>query len=159
MSGIPNPPIVLIDESKALNDKFYLILNELVKTYPTSRLNPSTPSRFNQKKTNRDVFNNSMKLMISLQNDYFLFKNDVVRGTENIEKIIEITDKKINTLEAQNKILSAQLKNLKSSYHSAEGLFDDAQITRNQLFFSNIVLFGTIAGLGYMFFKSIKNAN
>ena len=158
MNSIPTPPIVLTDKARDLNDKFYLILNELVKTYPTSRLNPSTPSRFDQKKTNRDVFNNSMKLMISLQNDYFLFKNDVVRGTENIEKIIEITDKKINTLEAQNKVLSAQLENLKSSSYSAEGLFDDTKLTRNELLISNFILFGVMCGGGFLYYKNMPKA-
>ena len=72
--------------------------------------------------------------------------------------MIEITDKKINTLEAQNKVLSAQLANLKSSSHSAEGLFDDAQISRNQLLVSNLILFGIMAGGGFMYYKSLKKA-
>ena len=150
------PPIVLTDKAADLNDKFYLILNEMVKTYTTSKMNPASPSKYDRRKSNSTIFYENMKLMMELQNQYFLYKNDVVRATEKIDKVIEITDKKINTLEAQNKVLSAQLANLKSSSHSAEGLFDDTKITRNQLLISNFILFGVMCGGGFLYYKNNK---
>jgi hypothetical protein len=152
-------PLFLTDKAKMLNDKFYLELNETVKSYPISKATPDGIAIYNRSETNKEMHEANMVKMLNLQNEYFIYKNDVIQSNETIQKEINEIDKELNGLEAQNKVLSTQLDSLKGSSYSAEGLFDDAQITRNQLFFSNIVLFGTIAGLGYMFYKSIKNAN
>ena len=152
-------PLFLTDKAKILNDKFYLELNETVKSYPISKATPDGIAIYNRSETNKEMHEANMVKMLNLQNEYFIYKNDVIKSNETIQKEINEIDKELNGLEAQNKVLSTQLDSLKGSSYSAEGLFDDAQITRNQLFFSNIVLFGTIAGLGYMFYKSIKNAN
>jgi hypothetical protein len=156
MNAVPTPPIVLTDKAKDLNDKFYLILNEVVKTYPTAKLHGDNPSKFDRKQTNNAVYDANMEQLVNLQNDYFLYKNDVVRSTEAIEQIIQSTDKQINGLEVQNKILSTQLAGLKSSSYSAEGLFDDAQITRNQLLISNFIIFGVMCGGGFLYYKTFK---
>ena len=156
MSGIPNPPIVLIDESKDLNDKFYLILNEVVKTYPSSVFKPELASKSDRTQTNKVLYNANMQKLVNLQNEYFLYKNSVVSASQTILQAVTDTDTQINILENKNKVLSVQLDNLKNSSYSAEGLFDDTQITRNQLLISNFILFGVICGGGFMFYKSIK---
>ena len=151
------PPIVFTAQAKQLNDKFYLTLNEIIKTYPIAQLKPTINSQYDRSQTNKSVFNSNMNKMLRLQNEYFIFKNTVVSSTENIQKEIAETDKKITILENQNKVLKLQLDNLKTSSHSAEGLFDDAQITRNELLFSNFLLFGVMCGGGFMYYKSIKH--
>lgn len=156
MSGIPNPPIVLIDESKDLNNKFYLILNEIVKTYPSAKLNPALKSKYDITQTNSVLYEENMQKLVNLQNEYFLYKNKVVSASETILQSITETDTQINILENKNKVLSVQLENLKNSSYSAEGLFDDTQITRNQLLISNIIFFSVICGGGFMYFKSLK---
>ena len=75
--GDIQPPAVLIDKAKYLNDKFYLILNEIVKTYPSSKFDPNA---------NKAAFDANMEKMKRLQNDYFLFKNDVTYASESILK-------------------------------------------------------------------------
>ena len=157
MTGIPKLPIVLNDKASELNDKFYLILNEIVNTYPTAKLEGSNPSKYDRSVTNDAIYKANMKEMVSLQNDYFLYKNDVVRNSESIQKIIHALDKEINGLEAQNKVLNAQFANLKSTSYSAEGLFDDTQITRNQLLISNFILFGVMCAGGFIYYKSMSH--
>jgi hypothetical protein len=152
-------PLFLTDKAKMLNDKFYLQLNETVKSYPSSKATPDGIAIYNRSETNKEMHEANMVKMLNLQNEYFIYKNDVIKSNETIQTEINEIDKEVNGLEAQNKVLSTQLDSLKGSSYSAEGLFDDAQITRNQLLFSNIVLFATIAGIGYMYYKSIKNAN
>jgi hypothetical protein len=146
MSG-NQPPAVLTDKAKSLNDKFYLILNEIVKTYPSTKVNPS--------QNNQALHDANMGKMKKLQNDYFLYKNEVERASETILKSLAQLDAQINGLENKNKVLRFQLDNLKSSTYSAEGLFDDAQISRNELLVSNFIFFGVMCGGGYMYYKSI----
>ena len=156
MSGIPNPPIVLIDESKALNDKFYLILNEVVKTYPPANSNPYRKSHFDSSQTNSALYATNMQNLTNLQNEYFLYKNKVVSASQTMLQVVADTDKQINIIENKNKVLSIQLDNLKDSSYSAEGLFDDTQITRTEMLISNFIFFGIICGGGFMYYKSVK---
>jgi hypothetical protein len=98
-----------------------------------------------------------MALMLTLQNDYFLYKNRVVSASEAMLDSISTANNKLNVLESQNKVLQLQLNNLKGSSYSAEGLFDDAQITRNQLLASNWILFAIMASGGFLYYKSLNN--
>jgi hypothetical protein len=150
------PPIVFTNQAKELNDKFYLILNEVVNTYPQAKLHGANISSHDRTKTNTSLFDTNMKQMLSLQNEYFVFKNKVVSESQALEKKITAADKEITALESQNKILKLEYDNLKMSSYSAEGLFDDAQITRNQLLVSNFLLLGVMCGGGFMYYKSIK---
>lgn len=139
--------IVFTGKAKDLNDTFYLILNDIVNTYPRSKLNPTS--------ANNALFDGHMTQMLNLQNQYFLFKNDVIGATETIQKDIKAADDKINIIEGQNKVLAMQFENLKNSSYSAEGLFDDAQITRNELLVSNFILLGAICCGGFMYYKTL----
>lgn len=142
-------PFALTDKTKALNDKFYIILNEIVRTYPATRGKDASDS-------STSVYTANMDKLESLQNDYFLYKNEIIQSSEAVQAYITNTDEEIMVLEGQNKVLKLQYNNLKSSSSSAEGLFDDAKITRNQLFVSNVILFGIMAGCSYGYYKSLK---
>ena len=144
-------PFALTDKTKDLNDRFYLIINKIVKSYPSTKLYPNDNA-------NASLYNSSMAEMERLQNDYFLYKNSIVKVSEDLQHEIVNSNENINALEGQNKILRVQYENLKGSSYSAEGLFDDAQISRNQLLVSNIILFGIMAGGGFIYYKSLKKA-
>ena len=152
------PPAALTDQSKDLNDRFYLILNELVKTYTLAKSKPNDISPYNSAKTNEQAHAANLALMMTLQNDYFLYKNSVVSASEAMLDNINSANNEINVLESQNKILQLQLNNIQSSSYSAEGLFDDAQITRNQLLASNWILFAIMVSGGVLYYKSLKNS-
>ena len=149
-------PIFLTDQAKALNDRFYLILNEIVKIFPEAKLNPTQKSRYDRTKTNKEIYDDNMKQMMKLQTDYFVYKNDVIMESEVIlKKIVEI-DVIIYIIDELNEALNEKLTELKSSSHSAEGLFDDTQITRNELFYGNILFFLLVSTGGFFVYKKIK---
>ena len=133
----------LTGKIKHLNDRFYLILNDLVKTYPSAHL-----------KDKKEQYEAHLKKMMLLQNDYFLYKNDLMSANAEIQKAIKETDDEINAIEGQNKILKIQYESLKGSSYSAQGLFDDTQISRNELLVSNFILLAAICAGGYAFYKS-----
>lgn len=140
---------------KALNDRFYLILNDLVAVYPAYKANPNAFSTIDTTKTNKQMYDANMLLMQALQNDYFLYKNNIVAANEVLMKSMTNEHEEVNILEAQNKVLKLQLNNLQTTSYSAEGLFDDAQITRNQLLVSNWILCAIIVCGGVLYYKSI----
>jgi hypothetical protein len=139
----------LTDRTKSLNDKFYIILDKIVNSYQKSKVNGLDS-------INNNIYTENIARMEKLQLEYFLYKNEVEKDSEDMQNAVMNGNSQINALEAQNKVLRVQYENLKSSSHSAEGLFDDAQITRNQLLVSNIILFGIMAGGGFMYYKSLK---
>jgi hypothetical protein len=143
------------DEIKDLNDRFYLILNELVAIYPAYKANPASLSVVDNTKTNKQVHDMTMSLMQNLQNDYFLYKNNIVAANDKLRQNITEGNSEVTVLETQNQVLALQLANIQTSSYSAEGLFDDAQITRNQLLVSNWILFAIIVGGGVMYYKSL----
>ncbi len=156
MGDIPKPPTVLIDKSKDLNDRFYLILNEVVKTYPSAILHPDVYSKYDNRQKNDALYKANLNALHTLQNEYFLYKNEVVSASQNMLQSVADIDAQITILENKNKVLNVEFDNLKSNSYSAEGLFDDAQITRNQLLVSNFILFGVICSGGFLFYKKIK---
>ena len=70
-------------------------------------------------------------------------------------KYINSVDDEINVLDNENKSLSIKLEAMANSSHSAEGMLDDSQITRNQLFYGNIILFLIMAAGGYTYYKKV----
>ena len=47
------PPVFLSDEARDLNDRFYLILNNLVASFPYAKMNPNDPTVYNTNITNQ----------------------------------------------------------------------------------------------------------
>jgi hypothetical protein len=148
-------PVFLTDEARDLNDRFYLILNNLVASFPNAKFKPSDKQA---DKTNKAIYDENMGHMLSLQNDYFMYKNTVLRASEELLNDVKIIDDKINMLDAENKELKSKLNELAGSSHSAEGMLDDSQITRNQLFYGNIMLFIIMVSGGLLYYKKVRSA-
>ena len=148
-------PVFLTDQAKNLNDEFYLLLNNLVESYPASKLKPNVTSVSDNTKTNLQIYNANMARMMKLQNDYFIYKNSIVKSSEDLMKYINSVDDQINTLDNENKMMRNKLEEMANSSHSAEGMLDDTQITRNQLFYGNIILFSIMAAGGYTYYKKV----
>ena len=141
-------PVFLTDTAKNLNDKFYLILNNLINTYPAGKLHGSDTSISDSTKTNLQVYQDHMSQMMQLQNQYFIYKNSIAKNSQDMLVFI-------NVLDAANKNLTGQLASMSSSTQSAEGMLDDSQITRNQMLYGNIFLFGIMVGGGYIYYKKV----
>jgi uncharacterized small protein (DUF1192 family) len=151
------PPNFLTDEARDLNDRFYLILTNVVAAFPYNKSNPNDLN-MEGKKTNKQDYDDSMADMLQLQNDYFMYKNSVIYASELLLKKVNAIDDKINVLDTEITELKAQLKNIVASSRSAEGMLDDSQMTRNQIFCGNIVLFLFMATSGYVYYKKVLNA-
>jgi hypothetical protein len=149
------PPVFLSDEARNLNDQFYLILNNLVASFPFSKIKPDGKTIYNNSITNKVDYDNNMANMLQLQNDYFLYKNSVVSNSQAVLKEMHEIDKQINIIDQQNAILRTQVNELSNSGRSAEGMLDDSQITRNQMFYGNVILFIIMASGGYLYYKKV----
>ena len=150
-------PVFLTDQAKDLNDRFYLYLNQLVNLYPASKLKPTDVPR-DSTKTNLQLYNAAMSQMIALQNDYFLYKNLIMQTSNNLLKNVNNIDNQINELDAENKMITSKLNEMANSSQSAEGMLDDTQITRNQIFYGNIILFIIMVSGGYFYYKKVIKA-
>ena len=148
-----NAPIFLTDEAKELNDRFYLILNQMVLTYPKSKTNPQSIVSRDNSNNNLNEYNKYMEDMKKLQSDYFLYKNHVLISGEIILKHLKETDDAITALDIENEKIKKNIDDLAGSSHSAEGMLYDTQLTRNQLFVGNIVLVAIIAAGGFIYYK------
>jgi hypothetical protein len=84
-----------------------------------------------------------------------MINNLVTNETNVMLKYVNGLDVTIRAIDIKNKKLLDKLNDLQSSTYSAEGLFDDAQLSRNQLLFGNVVLFLAISAGGYIGYKKI----
>lgn len=148
-------PVFLTDQAKDLNDRFYLILNNLVDIYPDYKLKPTATSIEDNTKTNLQVYTDNMNKMMKLQTEYFIYKNTIVRNSQDLLDKMNSIDDQINILDKENKKLSRQIGEMANSGYSAEGMLDDTQITRNQIFYGNIFLFIIMMSGGYMYYKKV----
>jgi hypothetical protein len=149
--------VFFTDQSKKLNDRFHLLLFNIVTAYPERKLHPSAVSIADPSKTNKEWYDENMADMMHLQNEYFMLKNNIVKTSEDLMIVVNKIDDKINALDSENLELTKQLDGMADSTYSAEGMLDDSQITRNQLFYGNIVLFVIMATGGYMYYKKVSN--
>jgi len=139
-------PVFLFDKTKELNDSFYLILAEIIKTYPTTKSSPNDISNNAVHLTNRNM-------MKQLQSDYFLHKNTIVKEGERMATATIRIDASMNSLETENSINQSKLNSLIASDNSAAGILDDTKLSRNQLMIGNVLLFLIMAGGGYFYYK------
>jgi hypothetical protein len=152
------PPVFLTDEARDLNDRFYLILNNLVAAFPYAKTDPTGLTMNNVKITNEQDYQNSMNDMLKLQSDYFSYKNNVVYASEYLLKEVNVVDAQINILDVENTALKSQLYEMANSSRSAQGMLDDTQLTRNQLFYGNVALSLVMMAGGYLYYKKVYKA-
>lgn len=160
---IPTPPPINMDDyvkpapiilkGKDLQNEFDLALNELVATFPKGKFSPDAPSNFSPNKTYGQEYIEAQKRMIKLQEDYFMYKNDILKNSQSVLKDIILLDEKINSFDDQNKVLKDKLIDLKSSSFSSKGMLDDSKLSRNQLLLGNILLFFIVSSVGYTYYK------
>ena len=153
------PPPIFIKDGKNLQNDFDVALNNLVATFPRGKYNPDVSSNFVSTQTYGQEYVAAQKIMLDLQEDFFLYKNSIVKNNQQIINDMNSLDTKINDLDIEIKTLKDQLDSLKGSSYSAEGMLDDSKLTRNQLLISNIILFLLISIFGTIYYKRfVKNA-
>lgn len=150
-------PEELLNESKMLNDEFFLYLSKIVNVFPEAKLNPLTVN--NNGKTNKELYNDSMNNLLNTQTSYFMIDNKITKLSNELLNHGKDLDNQTKDINIIIKKLSNRIDSLKSSSNSAKGLFDDTILTRNQLYTSNIILFLCIitsVSIGYKLVISDK---
>ena len=150
-------PFIFKDKAKQLQDDFSIALNRLVEVYPRGRLYGNV-MQTEIKKTYSQSYQEAQNRILDLQEDYFLYKDDIIKSNQKLIKDMNEIDDKINKLDDENKILKNQSASLKGSSYSAEGMLDDSKITRNQILIGNIFLFIIVAGGGFVYYKKFVAA-
>ena len=108
-------PVFFTDRAKELNDKFYLILNDVVAKYPNYKIKPdglwkNRSKMSSEEITNFNAFNISMNKMKQLQTEYFLYYNNVTRESERLSVSGRDVDEKITVLNKSYKQITKKKK-------------------------------------------------
>jgi hypothetical protein len=125
-----------------LNQRYGLILDEIVKTYPNYKANP----KFN---AYSQAYTTNMSNLQQLQTDYFLFKNNLSKETDELQKDIKQIDDMLYELEEETKVKREEYAYLKNSDNAAHGQLTDSKLLYNQQLLGNWLLLLTFSGLTY----------
>ena len=140
-------PEYYVKRRKELNDRFHLILDEVTTLFPKQKAQPNFPAYSKQFATDEGDMN-------KLQCDFFLLRNGLEKNISSIGKEIRQVDSKISGLEKENLTLSRKSQTLRNGGAAAQGMFDDTQLIYNQQVLGNLLLGGTIVGMGVVYYKS-----
>ena len=136
-----------VKRRKELNNRYYLILNEITTLFPKYKSSPDSTTYSTEFITDTGNMN-------KLQSDFFLLRNDIEKNISSLGRNIKQVDSKISNIEKENRNLSGKVRTLKSGGDAAKGMFDDTQLIYNQQVIGNLLLGGAIAGIGVIYYKS-----
>jgi hypothetical protein len=122
------------EQNNELTQRYNIIIDEIVKTYPTYKANPL----FNNYE---DSYKKNISNLEKLQQEFFLLKNSLNKSTEELQKDIKEIDDKIYLLEEDNTRLRDELALLTNSDNAAHGRLTDSKTMYNQKLFGNCLLF------------------
>jgi len=131
--------------NKELNQRYEIILDEIVKNYPNYKANP----KFN---SYSQAYTKNMSNLQKLQNEYFLFKNKLSKDTDDLQKEIKQIDEMLYELEEETKLKREEYAYLKNTDNAAYGQLTDSKTLYNQQLLGNWLLFLTFSGLTYTLF-------
>jgi len=134
------------DTNKELNQRYNIIIGEIIKSYPSYKANP----KFN---TYQDRYNTNINNLQKLQADIFLLKNDLGKNIDTVQKNITNIDETLLKLEEENKVLRQQLNDLNNSDNAAHGMLTDSKTLYNHKLAGNWLMFlslGTVAYMGFL---------
>ena len=142
-----NPPAYFKDTYKELNQRYFIIISEIVKTYPPYKVVP----KFNNYKAD---YEHNIENLQQLQEEIFLFKNKLSKATDTLQEDIKQIDDTLYTIEEELKKLREEFAYLSNSDNAAHGQLVDSKTLYNQQLTGNWLFFFIITGLGYTLFKS-----
>jgi len=127
------PPSHFKDLRRELTQRYNIIIDEVVKTYPSYKANP----QFNNYE---DSYKKNISNLEKLQTEIFLLKNNLNKSTNELQKDIKEIDDKIYLLEEENIKLRDELALLTNSDNAAHGRLTDSRTLYNQKLVSNYLL-------------------
>jgi hypothetical protein len=139
-------PASFTKTSNELNQRYVIILDEIVKTYPNYKANP----KFN---AYSQAYSKNMGNLQQLQTEYFLFKNTLAKDTDELQKDIKEIDEMLYELEEETKLKREEYTNLKNSDNAAHGRLTDSTTLYKQQLLGNWLLLLTFSGLTYNLFR------
>lgn len=140
-------PSQLKKKIKELNQRYFLIIDEIVKTFPKYKSSPKLNSF-------EDAYNTNINNLRSLQADYFLLQNNLNKNTDELQKEIKQIDDVLYVLEEEIKVLTRELRDLNNSDNAASGMFTDSRNLYNIQFLGNTILFIIIFSMGMSSFSN-----
>jgi hypothetical protein len=130
-----------------LNQRYEIIVDEIVNTYPNYKSNPEFNSY-------TQAYENNMANLQQLQTEYFLFKNNLTKDTDDLQKNIKQIDDMLYELEEEIKVKREEYAYLKNSDNAAHGQLTDSKLLYNQQLMGNWLLLLAFSGLTYKLFKT-----
>ena len=128
------------------NINFFIVLDELIKMYPSYKSNPDYPEYQNMFAVDMGNFEKSKQ-------DLFLLKNAIEKDSNTLNKnIIEINEM-IDWLEKENKNLKENYNISSNDILSSEGLIDQKQELYNEKILTLIFLILGVITIGVMNYK------
>ena len=143
---MPSTPSDFQTQSNELNQRYTIIIDEVVKTYPIHKANTTINSQ-------EDAYKQNISNLQKLQEEFFILKNSLNKDTDVLQKNIKEIDEKIYILEEENKKLKAELALLNNSDNAAHGRLTDSRTLYNQQLLGNWLLFLSLSGITYAYYR------
>ena len=128
------------------NINFFIVLDELIKMYPSYKSNPDYPEYQNMFSVDMGNFQKSKQ-------ELFLLKNSIENDSNTLNKNVIKMNKMIDLLENQNKNLREKYNISSDDIHSSEGLIDQKQELYNEKILNLIFLIVGVISVGVMNYK------
>ena len=127
------PPKYYREKLNEQNINFFIVLDELIKMYPSYKSNPDYPEYQNMFAVDMGNFQKSKQ-------ELFLLKNSIENDSNTLNKNVIKMNKMIDLLENQNKNLREKYNISSDDIHSSEGLIDQKQELYNEKILNLIFL-------------------
>ena len=131
---------------KELNNKYYSVLDEMVKVFPKYKMYPTF-------QTYSKEYTEDMGIINKIQTEFFLFRNNLDSDNDTINKDIKKVNKEIAQFEIDNKHLTARLNSLQNSNNASHGMLKDTKLLYNQKMAGNWLLFFVLTSVVYKYYK------
>ena len=140
------PPKYYREKLNEQNINFFIVLDELIKMYPSYKSNPEYPEYQNMFAVDMGNFQKSKQ-------ELFLLKNSIENDSNTLNKNVIKMNKMIDLLENQNKNLREKYNISSDDIHSSEGLIDQKQELYNEKILNLIFLIVGVISVGVMNYK------
>jgi hypothetical protein len=140
------PPKYYREKLNEQNINFFIVLDELIKMYPSYKSNPDYPEYQNMFAVDMGNFQKSKQ-------ELFLLKNSIENDSNTLNKNVIKMNKMIDLLENQNKNLREKYNISSDDIHSSEGLIDQKQELYNEKILNLIFLIVGVISVGVMNYK------
>ena len=137
---------------KELDERYNIILNELVKTYPNYKVYPNIESISRE-------FTVDSENLLEVQTEFFQLRDKIQSQIDKKVKNIKQVELQIKVLEKKNNKLINKLTDLENDNAAAKGMLDDIQFRYNEYLLGNWILFISLIGSVVIYFKSNNKKN